>query len=259
MRTPREGNIRTRPTARRSQWNAGKRALDLACIVIALPVLLPVLGLLSLLLKCLSRGPLLFKQERMGLGQRPFICFKFRTMKHNADPGTHREHVLQLARSGLPMTKLDSKGDPRLIPGGGFLRAIGLDELPQLLNVWRGEMSLVGPRPAVRYEHETFTAYQRRRCETLPGLTGLWQVSGKNQTTFQRMIELDIFYAENRSLWLDVLILARTFPALIKQVLHRDAGRSSSEDRAKPKRRRMEHRRHHRPSAPPQNVPTQVH
>ena len=115
------------------------------------------------------------------------------------------------------MTKLDAQNDPRLIPMGSLLRATGLDELPQLLNVLRGEMSIVGPRPCLPYEYELYDAQERRRFNAVPGLTGLWQVSGKNRTTFDRMIQLDIEYSERRNLWLDVQIILQTLPALWRQ------------------------------------------
>jgi lipopolysaccharide/colanic/teichoic acid biosynthesis glycosyltransferase len=116
------------------------------------------------------------------------------------------------------MVKMDDHGDPRLIPFGALLRAAGLDELPQLLNVVRGEMSLVGPRPCMGYEFEHYNQWQRRRFDTLPGLTGLWQVSGKNKTTFPEMIAMDLYYTENKSLWLDLKILMMTIPALLSQL-----------------------------------------
>jgi exopolysaccharide production protein ExoY len=116
------------------------------------------------------------------------------------------------------LTKLDAKGDPRLISGGALLRASGLDELPQLINVLRAEMSLVGPRPCVPYEYEEFSEHDKQRCEAMPGLTGLWQVNGKNKTTFRRMISLDIEYARTKSLWLDITIMFKTFSALLGQV-----------------------------------------
>jgi lipopolysaccharide/colanic/teichoic acid biosynthesis glycosyltransferase len=114
---------------------------------------------------------------------------------------------------------MDARGDARLIPGGRLIRASGLDELPQIVNVLRGEMSLVGPRPCMSYEYEKYTARQRGRFDALPGLTGLWQVSGKNRTTFDEMIRLDIQYAQNKSLLLDLRIMLRTFPALLVQLL----------------------------------------
>jgi lipopolysaccharide/colanic/teichoic acid biosynthesis glycosyltransferase len=116
------------------------------------------------------------------------------------------------------MIKLDNK-DPRIIPCGKFIRATGLDELPQLINVLRGEMSLVGPRPSLPYEHKEFLPWHKKRCDTLPGLTGLWQVSGKNNTTFERMMELDIWYTRNKSAFLDLKIMLKTPYAIFKQVI----------------------------------------
>jgi len=194
-----------------------KRALDLFCIAFAVPALLPLTVIIALAIKLCSRGPVLFRQERVGLFGQPFLCFKFRTMKPNAETRSHEVHLAKLMASGVPMTKLDTVRDNRVIPIGWFLRAMGLDELPQLINVLRGEMSLVGPRPCVRYEYEKFSAHDRQRCNAVPGLTGLWQVSGKNHTTFQRMIELDIAYTQNMSLLGDIKILLRTLSVVLEQ------------------------------------------
>lgn len=194
-----------------------KRLIDLCFILAAAPLWLPVMFVISLAIKLASPGPALFRQERIGYLGRRFTCFKFRTMRVNADTGVHQGHLHRLMDSDLPMKKLDSGGDPRLIPCGLLLRALGLDELPQLFNVLRGDMSLVGPRPCVPYEYENYTPEQRQRFEGVPGLTGLWQVSGKNRTTFKEMIAMDIYYARNKSLWLDVKIIFKTIPALISQ------------------------------------------
>ena len=183
-----------------------------------MPVWLPIGVLIAVFVKIVSPGPALFRQERIGHMGARFRCVKFRTMKVNADTTVHREHLNHLMTSGRPMRKLDSTGDSRLIPGGLWLRTLGVDELPQLINVLRGEMSLVGPRPTTAYEYEMFQPRHRRRCETLPGLTGLWQVKGKNRTTFERMMELDIQYVEKKSFWLDAQILARTAPAILVQM-----------------------------------------
>jgi len=206
-------------TVVRERMPISKRALDLICIFLALPVLVPVMVVLSALIKCVSRGPVFFRQERVGLYGRRFTCLKFRTMKLNADTEAHRQHLADLMSSNVPMVKLDTTGDTRLITFGSVLRATGLDELPQLINVLRGEMSLVGPRPCVSYEYERYEARQKRRFNALPGLTGLWQVSGKNNTTFAEMINLDIFYAENSTVWLDMAIILRTPLALVRQVV----------------------------------------
>jgi exopolysaccharide production protein ExoY len=146
----------------------------------------------------------------------------------DADTATHQGHLHQLMSSNAPMMKMDSRGDARIIPFGLFLRASGLDELPQLLNVLRGEMSLVGPRPCLPYEYDNFLPWQKERFETVPGLTGLWQVSGKNRTTFVEMIQLDIKYARSKTLGWDLKIILLTIPALIIQMLEsREAGKTS--------------------------------
>jgi lipopolysaccharide/colanic/teichoic acid biosynthesis glycosyltransferase len=132
---------------------------------------------------------------------------------------SHEQYVAQLMEADSPMIKLDAAGDPRLIRGGRFLRALGLDELPQLLNVFFGEMSLVGPRPCTPHEFGRYQDWQRKRCDAPPGLTGYWQVNGKNRTTFSEMIAMDLFYAQNMSFWLDLRIMARTAPAITIQFL----------------------------------------
>ena len=196
---------------------AWKRTLDLGLILLLLPAVLFIGLVLALIIRCGSRGPVLFRQQRVGYKGRLFTCYKFRTMKVNAETDSHRAYTQQLIAGNAPMTKLDSKKDARLIPLGRILRATGLDELPQLINVLRREMSIIGPRPCIPYEYEVYEPWQRRRFEAVPGLTGLWQVSGKNRTTFAQMIQLDIEYAERKSLRLDLEILFRTLPALWTQ------------------------------------------
>lgn len=194
-----------------------KRIVDAMVILIGLPVIAPVVLLISAYIKLVSRGPVLFRQERIGYYGQPFTIYKFRTMRVNAPTVTHQEHLKDLMKSAKPMTKMDST-DARVIRGGGILRATGLDELPQLINVLRGEMSVVGPRPCTSYEYEQYSPYHSRRLEALPGLTGLWQVSGKNKLSFEQMIRLDIDYAQNVSLWSDLKIMLRTFPVLVSQL-----------------------------------------
>ncbi len=196
-----------------------KRLLDLSLIIVLLPGLLTVGAAVALVVICGSRGPVLFRQRRIGHHGREFTCYKFRTMHVNADSECHRGHTRNLMTTEVPMTKLDASNDPRLIPFGAALRATGLDELPQIINILRGEMSLVGPRPCIPYEYEQYQPWQRRRFDAVPGLTGLWQVSGKNRTTFNQMIYLDIEYASRSSFWLDVKIILKTVPALWSQCL----------------------------------------
>jgi lipopolysaccharide/colanic/teichoic acid biosynthesis glycosyltransferase len=196
--------------------------LDAVCIFLASPIIVPVILLIAFWIKLVSRGPVIFKQKRIGYLGMPFTVLKFRTMKVGANAGTHQNHVEKLIRSEVPMTKMDSAGDPRLIPLGVWLRATGLDELPQLINVLRGEMSLVGPRPCTPYEYDHYLPWHKERFQTLPGLTGLWQVNGKNKTTFTRMMNLDIEYVRKISLSLDLKIIFKTFSVLCGQLV--DAG-----------------------------------
>jgi exopolysaccharide production protein ExoY len=195
-----------------------KRVLDLTIIVLTLPLWLPVMLLIALWVAVSSPGPIFYRQPRVGFKGRRFMIVKFRTMKVNAETHSHETYFEQLMVSDKPMVKLDATGDPRLIPGGKFLRALGLDELPQIFNVLRGEMSVVGPRPCTAREFELYTPRDHARLDALPGLTGFWQVNGKNRTTFRQMVEMDAFYAKNLSLVLDLKIIARTFPAIAAQL-----------------------------------------
>jgi lipopolysaccharide/colanic/teichoic acid biosynthesis glycosyltransferase len=201
------------------QAPAWKRILDLTCILLSMPLWLPVMIFLTVWIRLASPGPIFFRQERVGYRGKRFLILKFRTMKLNVETQSHERHLEQLIQANCPMTKLDTAGDPRIIRGGRILRAMGLDELPQLLNVIRGEMSLVGPRPCTPYEYNRYQSRQRERVNALPGLTGYWQVNGKNKTTFTDMINMDIFYTENISLRLDVAIMCRTVPALVSQLI----------------------------------------
>ena len=194
-----------------------KRFIDLAVVTLLFPFWLPVMTLVALWVAVTSPGPIFYRQPRIGFKGRRFMLVKFRTMKVNAETHIHEAYLEHLIISDRPMIKLDATGDPRLILRGKFLRATGLDELPQIFNVLKGEMSLVGPRPCTVLEFERYAPEQRARVNALPGLTGLWQVNGKNRTTFRQMIEMDIFYARNISLSLDIKIILRTLPAILGQ------------------------------------------
>lgn len=202
-----------------------KRAVDIVFSLAALPVLASSALLTATVMALVSPGPVFFRQERIGHRGRRFWCYKFLTMHVGVDSKIHENHCDELIRSNAPMMKLDARGDARIFPGGRLIRALGLDELPQIINVLRGEMSLVGPRPCLPSEFEKHLPEQRARFSAMPGLTGLWQVSGKNRTTFAEMIRLDIRYAETASLWLDLKIIALTIPALLRQ--QRDTARGS--------------------------------
>jgi len=177
------------------------------------------MGFIAAVIKIISPGPVLFKQDRIGYLGAPFKCFKFRTMQVDAAMAEHESYLKDLIKSEVPMTKKDLIGDSRLFPLASGLRATGLDELPQVFNVLRGEMSLVGPRPCLPSEYANYLPSQKRRFNTLPGITGLWQVSGKNKTTFNQMIDLDISYLAHRSLGRDLKIMLKTFPVLAFQCL----------------------------------------
>lgn len=219
-----------RPGARPSRYEvphppsipSWKRGLDVFLILLATPFLGPIMILITLAIKLVSKGPILFRQHRIGYAGREFELLKFRTMRADADAQVHNDHLDKLIESEAPMTKLDHL-DSRLIPGGRWLRATGLDELPQLFNIFRGEMSLVGPRPCMPYEFARYDASQRCRFGALPGLTGLWQVSGKNRLSFSEMIGLDVCYVNKSSLLLDLKILIKTPRAILTQV--RDTAR----------------------------------
>ena len=191
-----------------------KRWLDLAVTVTILPLICPLLGLISLYIRCITGGPVLFVQSRVGYGGESFSIYKFRTMRvtRQSRDDLHRQYVAQRASGNGPIQKPKFEDD--LIPGGKLLRQLSLDELPQLINVIQGNMSLVGPRPdllqLVDYDNR-----QARRFEVLPGMTGLWQVSGKNRLSFDKMIELDLRYVEQRSFYFDLRILFRTIGVLI--------------------------------------------
>jgi lipopolysaccharide/colanic/teichoic acid biosynthesis glycosyltransferase len=212
------GNAESGQGVRTVGFPKWKRIFDAALIWLSLPFWLPFCLLVAVVIRLGSRGPVLFKQDRVGQGGSVFTCFKFRTMHLNANQGTHRHHVQDLIKSSAPMVKLDAADDDRLIRGGSWIRACGLDELPQLINILRGEMSIVGPRPCIPYEFDLYEPWQRDRFMAPPGLTGLWQVSGKNRTTFDEMVRLDMEYARRMSLWLDLKILFLTPVAIVQQV-----------------------------------------
>lgn len=195
-----------------------KRAIDVCCVGITLPITIPLAIIVACYVKLVSKGPVLFKQERIGLNCKSFTCYKFRSMHTNTNSVNHFTHINGLIKSDKPMTKID-KNDSRLIYGAKLIRTLGLDELPQLWNVLKGDMSIVGPRPCIPYEFNHYESWQKERFKTLPGITGLWQVSGKNKTTFRKMIELDIEYVKNLNFLTDLKIIANTIPAIFSQVL----------------------------------------
>lgn len=195
-----------------------KRVLDLSCILLSLPIVMPLMGVIVLWIRLVSRGPALFRQERIGQDGKRFVLYKFRSMRVNCGTSLHEAYLRNLVVFRRPMMKLDLICDSRLIPGGCFLRSAGLDELPQLMNVLMGDMSLVGPRPCLLKEYRLFSTKQRERFKALPGLTGIWQVNGKNRTTFREMNLMDVYYANHGSLALDIRIMIKTPGAILFQI-----------------------------------------
>lgn len=212
---------RKRATAPNRGEEAAKRVLDVLLSLVLIIILAPLLLILWCLVRSTSAGPALFRQERVGRNMRPFTMLKLRTMHVVNDDQAHRNYVMHLlsaeraaaaAQNGL--FKLD--GDPRVTRLGGLLRRTSLDELPQLFNVLRGEMSLVGPRPVLPWEARLFDERYHRRFLVKPGITGLWQVSGRSRLTMREALELDVEYAVRRCFTLDLVILLRTVPAVLR-------------------------------------------
>jgi lipopolysaccharide/colanic/teichoic acid biosynthesis glycosyltransferase len=201
-----------------------KRIMDVSGSVVLLLLLSPVFFVIAAAIKLTSRGPVLFRQQRIGEHGTPFTFLKFRSMYINNDASQHKEYVRQLIAGQAAKHSAKGKGedvfkltnDPRITTVGNFLRRTSLDELPQFINVLRGEMSLVGPRPPVPYEVEAYATWHRRRLlEAKPGITGLWQVHGRSRVGFDDMVRLDLRYARQSSPWLDVKILLQTPKAVI--------------------------------------------
>jgi lipopolysaccharide/colanic/teichoic acid biosynthesis glycosyltransferase len=223
-RPDRVADIKLYPDISRSEYKKHlpmivKRVIDVIGASLLLLVLSPVLAAIAVAIKLTSRGPVVFEQERLGQFGKKFRCLKFRTMYQDNDPKIHREFVQQFISgkeekseqkvADAPIYKITN--DPRVTPVGRFLRKTSFDEFPQFWNVLTGEMSLVGPRPPVPYEFEVYDYWHRRRVlEVRPGVTGLWQVSGRSRTCFDDMVRLDLRYTKSWSLWLDLKILIAT-------------------------------------------------
>jgi len=188
-----------------------KRLFDLVSSALGLLVISPLMALTALLVKATSDGPVFFRQERMGLNGRRFMCLKFRTMVANAE--ALKAELEQLNEVDGPVFKI--KKDPRITPLGRILRKTSVDELPQLFNVFKGDMSLVGPRPPIPSEVEKYERWQRRRLSMRPGITCLWQISGRSQLDFDTWMKLDLQYIDNWSITLDFIILLKTVPAVL--------------------------------------------
>ncbi len=196
-----------------ASYRAAKRGLDLLASAVGLMVTAPIMVAVAVVVRAESPGPILFRQTRLGLGGRPFTLYKFRSMRATADQAAHREHIRRLmkAEAGEVVARwAPISDDARVTRIGRALRRSHLDELPQLINVLRGEMSLVGPRPPIPYEVELYEPWHLQRLSVPPGLTGLWQVAGWGRLSFDEGVRLDLEYVRRRSFWLDVRIILRT-------------------------------------------------
>jgi lipopolysaccharide/colanic/teichoic acid biosynthesis glycosyltransferase len=201
-----------------------KRLMDIAGSLVGILLFAPFMGIIAVLVKLTSHGPVLFRQERLGLFGKPFTFMKFRSMRADCDSSLHKDYVTKLITGKTddinrgtdqePLYKITD--DPRVTPLGSFLRKSSLDELPQFFNVLKGDMSLVGPRPPIKYECVHYKRWHFRRIlEVKPGITGLWQVRGRSSTTFDEMVRLDLTYVRTWNLRLDMKILLKTFWAVI--------------------------------------------
>lgn len=211
------GALRYQQVPAMPRW---KRFMDIFGSLLGLVVLSPLFLVVGIFIKVASPGPVFFCQQRFGYLGRPFAIWKFRTMAVGTDTRIHEQHVRDLLQGSKPLHKLDR--EERLIPFGKWLRKLCIDELPQLFNVLGGSMSLVGPRPDV-LPKKHYPLWQQKRFCVHPGITGLWQVSGKNQTTHERMVHLDIAYAFRRSPLMDIKILLRTLPVIVGQLTKKSA------------------------------------
>jgi exopolysaccharide biosynthesis polyprenyl glycosylphosphotransferase len=194
------------------QYAKTKRMMDIVGSLFALLLLSPIMLTVALIIRLTSKGPVFFKQVRVGRGGRFFHCYKFRSMYQDAE--ARKEELAHLNEMSGPVFKI--KNDPRITPIGRIIRKFSIDEFPQFFNVLLGDMSLVGPRPPIPAEVEEYTPYQRQRLAVLPGITCIWQISGRNNINFERWVELDLLYIENMSFWTDFKILLQTLPAVLR-------------------------------------------
>jgi len=199
-----------------------KRLIDVGAALSVAILGFPFFLAVALLIKLTSRGPIFYSQKRIGEHGEGFTLFKFRTMRQDSDDSIHREFTRSFIEGRMPNSSLDEKtpsvykltNDPRVTAVGNFLRKTSLDELPQFINILKGEMTIVGPRPPLQYELEHYEEWHKLRLEVRPGLTGLWQVSGRSSVPFDEMVKLDLYYIEHWSLLLDFKIMLRTIPVM---------------------------------------------
>lgn len=195
-----------------------KRLVDYIIAVPSAVLMMPVMLFIAAAIKLDSPGPVFFKQKRVGINGKIFEVYKFRTMQFNADESLHKNHILAYTSGKLNNNEeIKLKSDPRVTRVGKFLRATSMDELPQFINVFKSEMSLVGPRPLPVYEVEQFDLWHSQRLTVFPGITGMWQIYGRSQVSFDEQLRLDIRYIQNYSIWLDIKLIVLTLPAVLSR------------------------------------------
>lgn len=210
---------------RRRSWfeKAVKRSIDVVVSLLVLVIGFPFFLAIAILIKITSKGPVFFKQVRVGRDGAYFVLYKFRTMREGHDDTAHREFTRNFINGNGAHASLDQNGDnvfkltddPRITGVGNFLRRVSLDELPQFINILKGEMTIVGPRPCLPYEYECYKDWHKQRVKVKPGLTGLWQVKGRSKVSFDEMVRLDLYYIEYWTLMMDVKIMLNTLPVML--------------------------------------------
>jgi undecaprenyl-phosphate galactose phosphotransferase len=191
-----------------------KRAMDLLIATVILVLLSPILFTVAILIKLTSNGPVFYVPTSIGKDGKPFRFYKFRSMYNAVSDHSHRRLIADFI-SGKKKDGKKLQNDPRVTPIGKLIRKYSLDEFPQLINVLKGEMSLVGPRPSTQYEYDLMGCWHKKRYSVLPGMTGLWQVNGRSEVSFADMVMMDIYYVENCSFWFDIVILLKTIRVVI--------------------------------------------
>lgn len=195
--------------------NIFKKVIDLVFSGLLVAILLHLFLIISFLIKITSKGPVFYKSSVIGKDEKEFTLYKFRTMKINQDASIHQKFMTEMIKNKKKEGILKIKNDKRLTRIGKYLRKFSIDEIPQFINILKGQMSLVGPRPCLPYEHEMYEDWHKRRFAVTPGLTGLWQAFGRSSVSFDDMVIMDLYYIENISFWLDLKIILKTMPVIL--------------------------------------------
>jgi len=192
-----------------------KRLIDLVLVILLLAILSPLFFIISILIKITSKGPVFYKSQVLGKDEKDFVWYKFRTMKISQNPSVHNEFMFEMIKKKKKEGILKIRKDKRITKIGKYIRKFSLDELPQLINILKGQMSLVGPRPCSSYEYSLYEEWHKKRFSVTPGITGLWQAFGRSSVSYDDMVIMDLYYIENMSFWLDLKIIFKTIPVVL--------------------------------------------